>query len=442
MNIEITGYKQQMDFINCQATESAFVAGLYSGKTYAGAEKALDYCLKHPYAHGIITAPTNRVLEEAVIPTYTTVFPYEFISNKVRRPYNKWGTIKGNELHFWSTDNAEAIIGANYAFAHMDEASRSTLMAYKNVKARLRQVDKSSQSYPIQLWISTTPKQLNWLYKEIHRPKDPIVMFTASTKDNKFRTEEQIEQYIGRLGLTPKEYEQDIEGKFVLLSGDSLISMEILTERLNDCLDPLEVRDNGTTQIWKHPVVGVFYVAGADCADEGGGGVNDLIIQDPQTGEEMAEINADIPADRFAMMCFELCKEYNWALLAPERNGTSGGQVIQKLKDMGYDNLYIDDKGKEGWYTSSNAVPPRISRFTMLLQYEEAVRLRRTVIRSSDAIGEMSTFVRDEGEKYKPREGSRSDRVMARAICWQLKNSRPRNKSEILSVKRLATTYA
>lgn len=47
-NIEIRGYDKQMAFIQSQEYKSAFVAGLFAGKSYAGALKALVYCLAHP----------------------------------------------------------------------------------------------------------------------------------------------------------------------------------------------------------------------------------------------------------------------------------------------------------------------------------------------------------------------------------------------------------
>ncbi len=414
-----------------------------SGKTHAGAQKSLVYCLANPGAKGIITAPTNRILDQATIPTYDKVFPVELLIRQIKRPYPMRVLANGSELHFWSTDNAETIVGAEYAFAHMDEGSLSSYMAIVNIRKRLRQKDKGGEAYPYQLWITTTPRQLNWLYREITKPDNPIVMFNASTGDNTFIDEEQRKAYIARQNLTGKDYEQEIEGKFVLLTGDCLVAPDILEQRLNDCLEPVEVRDGGYSIIWKQPVVGVRYIAGADCADEGGGGVNDLIIMDVQSGEEVAEINADIPADKFAQLCFTLCRDYHWPLLAPERNGTVGGIVIQKLRDMAYDNLFVDEHGKEGWYTiPGNAIPPKVSRLQMLKEYEEAVRLRQTIIHSSDAIGELSTFVREEGGKYIPREGCRSDRIMARAICWQLRKSRQGHPRKIICVKRLVSSYA
>ena len=169
--------------------------------------------------------------------------------------------------------------------------------------------------------------------------------------------------------------------------------------------------------------------------------MNDLVIQDPQTGFEMAEIYADIAADKFAEMVFELCKEYNEPILGVERNGTAGGMVIQKLKDLGYKNLYRDQNNKEGWYTTTTAQPPKISRHTMLLEYEEAVRLRRTIIQNPDAIGEMSTFVRDNGGKYQHRPGCKDDMIFARAICWQMRKERARDHRGFFSFKRGATSY-
>ncbi len=444
LKLKLESYPKQREFIECTDPNGmAFVAGVGSGKTRAGAIKALIYCLKNPGCKGLVTAPYSWTLEKATVESYRETFPYEFIVKQKSRPYHEWRLANGSEIYFRSTDNVDSIVGFEIAWAHMDEASRSPYAAYANTKKRLRQRTPEGESFPYLLWITTTPKQLNWLYREITKPNNPIKMFNASTKDNTFLTEAQRQAYIESLNLTEKEFEQEIEGRFILLAGETLVSGEVLENRLQDCFEPIETRDSGQILIWREPVVGVKYVAGADCADEGGGGVNDLIIMDSQTGEEMAEINADIPADHFAKMCFDLCRDYNFPLLAPERNGTVGGIVVTKLIDMGYSNLYIDDKGKEGWYTSAHATPPQISRFQMLKEYEEAIRLRRAVIRSTEAIGELSTFIREK-ETYQPREGCRSDRIMARAICWQMRKhvNKYGNKNGVMSIRREVTSYS
>ena len=451
--IDISKYKKQEDFILDTHFGVGFIGGWRSGKTYGGGIKSFKYILENPYACGLIIGPNYGILERAILPTYEEIFPPEIIKKKTTRPPIKWVGKRSAPftLYFCSADKPENLACGEIAFSQIDEGSKSPLMAYRFMRSRMSQKTPQGLHYPYQFWVTTTPNQLNWVYKEIIISPDPnITCYVASTLENKYLNVDGFDStddagvlaYLQRTGMVEgtKEYDQNILGKASILTGECLFSAEDLERQLPDCLEPLEVRNNGYVLIYKEPVVGVHYIAGADCADEGGEGVNNLVILDPQTGDEVAEIYADIPADKFAEMSAELCSEYNNALLAPERNGI-GNAVIQKLRDIGYSNLYKDDKGRDGWYTSTNALPPKVDRLTMLKEYEEAVRLRRTVIRSSDAIGEMSTFARNEKGKYKHLHGCMDDRVMSRAICWQLRKVRPRSTLGFASFKRLATTY-
>jgi len=444
VELEFRGYPQQTDLIFSDAPVAAFIGGLGSGKSHAGALKSLKYCLQHPGAKGIVTAPTYKMVDEVVIPKYELLFPTEFVRKKVSKPYPKWILANGSEIHFWSTTRPEVIAGIEIAFAHMDEGSLSPYEAFGNIKKRLRQIDKDGKTYPYQIWITTTPRQLNWLYVEITRKENPIQVIQATTFDNKYLFADDptmtIDDYVNAMGLSGKEYEQEILGQFVSLAGECLFSRETLERCLAECVQPIEVRENGTLQVWREPVVGNRYVAAADCADEGGEGVNILIIMDAVTGVEAAEICADISADEFSSMAYELLEDYWTPLLAIERNGV-GNAVVQKFRDMGYKNMYKDERGKHGWYTTPVALPPKVSRFTMLAQYEEALRLRRTTTFSSDAVGEMSTFVLDSKGKYKHRQGCRDDRVMARAICWQMMKVKDRNIKSFISFTRKASSY-
>lgn len=443
MEVNITGYPEQMRFIQSEALELAFIAGLGSGKTHAGTEKMLDRLLKNPGAAAIVTAPSYRVMEMATMPKYDLIFPPELVKRKKTRPHPQWTLRNGCVIYFFSTDNPESIVGGEIAFAHMDEASLSPHLSYVNVKKRMRQTDINGVPYPYQLWITTTPKQLNWVYNEFG-PDAPEAreLFQASTTDNIYRTPQEIAAYIDKLGLSEREYEQEIEGKFVLLAGDGLFKPEDLDKQLKNCGEYEDVRDNGQVIIYRSPIIGVRYVAGADCADAGGEGVNNMVVLDPQTGSEVAEVYADTPPDKFAQLCYNLGIEYNNALFAPERNGTVGGRVIQKLIDMEYPNLYMDERGKHGWYTHSTATPPKVDRLTMLKEYEEAVRTRQTVIRSSDAIGEMSTFVRDKSGKYIHIENRRDDRIFARAIAWQMRKYVRTGKKGFQSFRRRQSSYS
>ena len=137
--IEIKGYPEQMGFVKYDGFASAFVAGKGSGKSHGGALKSLDFCLKNPGASGIVTAPEHRILEFATIPTYQKVFPPEFVVREKYRPHPEWTLQGGGKIYFWSTNKPETIAGGEVAFAHMDEGSLSSYLAWLNVRSRLRQ---------------------------------------------------------------------------------------------------------------------------------------------------------------------------------------------------------------------------------------------------------------------------------------------------------------
>ena len=446
MDIKIGGYPTQMGFLKSAAPEAAFVAGIGSGKTHIATLKMLDLQIKYPGASAIVTAPSYRIMEMATLPKYAELYPSELVKNHKNRPYPVWELITGGFIYFYSTDNPESIVGGEVSFVHMDEASLSPYLAYVNCKKRMRQRDKDGTGYPYQIWVSTTPRQLNWVYLEFAEPSKGHELFTASTRDNIYRNEVEIEDYINKLGLSEAETAQEIEGKFELLAGDCLFQKADIDRQFTNCLDPeSEVlwhkgKAVGSYNVWKDGVVGVKYIAGADCYDEGGGGANCMVIVDPNTGDEMAEVYGNMPADNFAEACFDALGQYNSPQFAPERNGTVGGIVLQKMRDLGYTNLYKDDKGRDGWYTSATAIPPKVDRLNMLKEYEEAVRLRSAIVRSSDALGEMSTFVRGKTGKYKHLPGRLDDRIMARAICWQLRKNK-QSPHGFRSWKRKGGTY-
>lgn len=414
LSIDIKGYPKQIEFLQNKELLSGFFGGWGCGKTHIGAEKGLMFVLKNLGGNGLITAPSYRLLR-VTFDKYMELFPSSIIKRHRSQPPPEIELVKAfnsAKLYFWSTDKPETIQAIEVAWCHMDEAGLSPYLSFRNARARLRQRKPDGTEYPYQLWATTTPRQLHWLYKEFI--EQPHFFVTASTRENIYID---AEAYIGRIGLSGPEAEQNIEGKFVILGGDCLFELKALETQLVNCCEPEDVDHNGLVLIWKKPVFGAHYIAGADCADEGGEGVNDCIVMDAQTGEEVAEIYGDIAADYFASLIFDVCSHYNNALVAVERNHTAGGIVTKGLQDVDYKNLFTDNKGKIGWNTDS------FNRFPMLTEYKLAVENRQTVIRNSDAIGEMSTFVRDERGKFRHLQEQRDDRVMARAICWQMREN-------------------
>jgi len=91
--------------------------------------------------------------------------------------------------------------------------------------------------------------------------------------------------------------------------------------------------------IFKEPVVGRFYIIGADVATGDGADYNGAQVVDWQTGEQVAEFRVMCKPDTYTNYLVALGKKYNWAQLVPERNGV-GLTVVQKLIDKNYPNIY------------------------------------------------------------------------------------------------------
>ena len=435
VSIEIKAHPKQDDFIRDESLYVCAIAGRGAGKSMGGAIKSLLKCIENPSILGVITAPTYKVLNDATIPTYQEVFSKvpEF-AKFIGGDSPEARCINDSKLIFRSTEKAENLRGLNSGFVHMDEARGSPRVAYTNLLAGMRQVDKQGVAYPYQLWITTTPKGMGWLYTEFFledKPDHGAHVWTLL--DNKYADAGFIERM--KTTYSGAMYEQEIEGKFVVLEGLCVFNVKNLTDKLaRDCKEPLNTYD-GIVSVWKHPVFGVRYVAGGDCADRGGGGANCMVIIDWQTGEECAEIYGDIPSDVFARYAFDWGKKYNDCLLGIEANSVGSG-VIARLEDAGYPRLYRSKNGKLGLYTHAG------NRETMLDEYRVAVDNNQTVIRNIYAIEEMQTFIRKE-KKWEHIEEARDDRVMARAIAWQMKKeNQSASSAKFKSYIRRETTYA
>ena len=426
----------QFRFLTSETKYLAAIAGLGGGKTHAGAEKALVMCLQNPGIRGCVTAPSYKMLRDATIPKYEELF------NKIENFAQFLGGDSpmarlrdGGEILFRSTEKPDYLRGGEYGFVHMDEAAQSPHYAFQILQGRLRQRKKDNTFYPLQMWITTTPSGLNWIYTEfIMQERPDFEVASWSTKDNIYLPPEYynelLRQYSGKFGS------QELEGKFLVMQGDCMFDVNNLERILKyDCTMPKEMFEHGFVSMWKEPVIGVKYVMAADCADRGGGGMNCAVIID-QFGEECLEIWGEIPMDKFAQLIDQFGREYNRALVGVEVNGTAGGYIVKTLRTLGYPKLYRRGKDEDdvGWYTSA------FNREVILQSYRTAVDRNQTKIHNAEAVKEMRTFVSKPSGKWEHLEGCFDDRVMTRAIAWRMKDEKQGFGTIISSVKRLVTT--
>jgi hypothetical protein len=160
---------KQAAFVEDQTPYVALVGGIGSGKTRAGVIKALLTMERHPGVLGVVTAPTIAMLDTTVR-AFRELLPqerYAFHRSLPRRIVLD----NGSEVIFRTTDEPDRLRGPNLAFVYMDEAALSSEEAFRVLQGRLRQRVPPSASlgeapYRHQLWLTTTPKGHNWVYRE------------------------------------------------------------------------------------------------------------------------------------------------------------------------------------------------------------------------------------------------------------------------------------
>jgi len=185
---------------------------------------------------------------------------------------------------------------------------------------------------------------------------------------------------------------------------------------------PLEVRDSGQLKIWKRPASETEYVAGADCAEGLPEGDYDCCaVLDKKTWEEVAELHGRWPPHVFARKCRDLCREYNNAVLAVERNN-HGHSVLNTLRNqLHYQYLYhyrsYDRGGGRrilGWDTNSRSKP------VMIDDLDEGLREGLFIVNDEGFVRECLTYVFDEKGGTGAQRGCHDDKVVARAIALQV----------------------
>ena len=406
----------QKDFVYCDATLSAYVGGVRSGKTHAGAVKAFLYCVANPGADGLVTGPDYGSLTGATYETYRKVFPDSFVKKWQGQPAHILFTNNNNRILFRSTGEYEtSLIGFTVAWAHMDEAAFSPPGAFDRVNARVSQPD-----FKHMIWITTTPRGFNWVHKYFP-PNGLNPTFFASSRNNPFLGKDYVKRLLELYVEGSGKALQEIEGQYTLM-GDSFFDSEALGfAMMNDVQNPIHVEENGMVQVWKHPELGGKYYCGVD--PWGGGESEDASlakteIVNAQTGEQVLRLSGKIPADIQAKMTVEICRKYNNAFLVFENNN-QGMFFAKALQDLHYGNIYYNDlkREKPGYRTD-------INKENMLLHLDKFIRERRIIVHSEDDLQEFLNIER-KGEKILPAKGTRGDAPMALAMVVVAALARP-----------------
>lgn len=202
--MKIAPTKKQDDFIRCPDRFPAFIGGIGSGKSWAGAVKALLHSAGEPSV-GLVIAPTYPMLRDA------TWRSYQEVCGKAVGTFNKSefiANIGRAEVLFRSADNPDRLRGPNIDWAHIDEAALCPADTWNVVIGRLRGHGKAGPC-----WITSTPKGRNWLYNILPQ----LTLFKARTRDNPHLAGEFVDSL--ESAYTGLFARQELEGEFVGFEG-------------------------------------------------------------------------------------------------------------------------------------------------------------------------------------------------------------------------------
>lgn len=201
--IQIRLTEKQDDFVFDPARFVAFIGGVGSGKTTAGAARAVRFMLTNPGRLGLIVAPTYPMLRDATLRTLMAMLGDAAQLHKAEMRLSAFGA----EALLRSADKPDRLRGPNCAWAWIDEAALCPPGTWEIVLGRIRVGEGS-------VWVTSTPRgKGNWLYRVISM----MSVHRATTADNPFLPAEFVRAL--QEAYDPEFLRQEFFGEFIALEG-------------------------------------------------------------------------------------------------------------------------------------------------------------------------------------------------------------------------------
>ena len=196
----------QLDFVHADDPCVAYVGGIGSGKTFAGALRLLSM---PPGTACMVCAPTYSMLKDAALATFLEV-ARPLIATFNRADLNMT-LVDGKSIMWRSTENEDRLRGPNLGAVWLDESAYMKPNARDIVLGRLRLA-------PGWLWETTTPRGKNHVYDAyVDRPIPGARLVRARTRDNIHLPERYIAQLESK--YTARFAAQELDGEFIDATG-------------------------------------------------------------------------------------------------------------------------------------------------------------------------------------------------------------------------------
>ncbi|MEW6095782.1 MAG: hypothetical protein AB1567_04550 [bacterium] len=185
----------------------------------------------------------------------------------------------------------------------------------------------------------------------------------------------------------------------------------------------------GQWTLWERVQPGVVYIFGIDSGTGvEGGDPNATIVLRADNLHQIAELHNHTDAKIYAQQIIEGAKYFNNAFLVPELTGSSGGALLERLKDKYY-NIYrwerIDEFGKV--ITSKLGFETNLHTKGLVVEdIREYINFDLGKINSVELIRELMSYVELPNGKLSAIAGCKDDRVIAFGIALRGYRSRQR----------------
>lgn len=211
-NQKIELHPRQFDAATCENQFVLAVAGIRGGKTFVGAVWAGNK-IANTDGDGLITAPDFPTLRDATLTTFFKIFPQYRKYYKEQKHVIEFPT--GKKVYLRSMDDPYSAEGLTVSWVWGDEAGKYKSAAWDSLRGRVSLVKG-------QIFLSTTPYNLGWLYTDFYQPwekkLDPdLAVFQWDSIDNPLFPKEVWEAEQKR--MSKAEFDRKYRGRFARMQG-------------------------------------------------------------------------------------------------------------------------------------------------------------------------------------------------------------------------------
>jgi predicted phage terminase large subunit-like protein len=212
---ELSLSSTQLAFCRDERRYAAFVGGVGSGKSHAGACKVVLQASGPGL--GMVVAPSYPMLRDATWRTCLEVWQPWVAS--VHKQEMRIDLQTGAQALFRSADDPERLRGINAAWAWVDEAAQCAASTWEIVIGRLRQGGELGRA-----WVTTTPRGFGWVHEVfVARAGADTALYHAQTAANPFVDPAFVRTLEGQ--YAPDYARQELAGEFIEL-GAGMIRRE------------------------------------------------------------------------------------------------------------------------------------------------------------------------------------------------------------------------